>query len=153
MAAPSPEGELRTDSHIRPIRPIGPTPPNSKLKPQNSTLPKTCSSASKTDSQVSPATSQGAGELRTDSHIRPIRPIGPTPPNSKPKHPLSEYERALLEGKPFLEALHIHITSKTKPTPPPPGTSPWDSICEPVRPSPYAHFSPPPASSFKLTFG
>jgi hypothetical protein len=99
------------------------------------------------------ATPSPAGELRTDSHIRPIRPIGPTPPNSKPKHPLSEYERALLEGKPFLEALHIHITSKTKPTPPPPGTSPWDSICEPVRPSPYAHFSPPPASSFKLTFG
>jgi hypothetical protein len=50
---------------------------------------------------------------------------------------LSAYERALLEGKTFLEALHIHSTTPVSPQPQPQGTpkpNPLDAFSQPADP-------------------
>jgi hypothetical protein len=63
-------------------------------------------------------------------------------PRSTGQNPhLSAYERALLEGKTFLEALHIHSTTPVTPKPQPQGTpkpNPLDAFSQPV-PSGYQH--------------
>jgi hypothetical protein len=106
------------------------------------------------------------GELKTDS---PIRHISPIPSNSKlsprstgqnpqtpslPKPPLSDYERALLEGKTFLEALYIHSTPakpNSQPASPPARCSAWDSFSQPV--DVYSGFRSASTSGSKLSFG
>jgi hypothetical protein len=167
-----------------------PPPPASEKAPdhpQNSPLPnyddKTASQLiSEIEGQREKAASpslKGAGELKTDS---PIRPIGPVPPNSKlnpqsstlPKAPLSAYERALLAGKTFLEALYLHSAPESakadsprrsparrdedraanpnpQPTARPPGASAWDSFSQPV--DVYAGFRPAPDINFRSALG
>jgi hypothetical protein len=125
-----------------------------------------CSASSPNTSSPSPASEKGP-----DSHIRPISPISPIPSNSKlntqnstlPKPPLSAYERALLAGKTFLEALYIHSTSKSPKANSPrrnPGQqdkdqaakpSPWDSFSQKV--DVYSGFQSTPSINFRSALG
>jgi hypothetical protein len=111
---------------------------------------------------------EGRGEGGLNSKLK-------TQNSTLPKPPLSDYERALREGKTHLEALYIHQAPEsakadsprhsparrdedgstkpnTQPTPPQ-GTSAWDSFSQPVRPSPYAWASHHATSGFQLRYG
>jgi hypothetical protein len=132
-----------------------------RLNPSSTASEKTPASNNDTNRPTASPSPEREGELKTDSHIRPISPIGPIPPNSKlktqnsplPKPPLTAYERALREGKTHLEALYIHSAPSTQPTPPPQTSSAWDSFSQPVRPSPYAWSSHHATSGFQLRYG
>jgi hypothetical protein len=110
----------------------------SEVQEQKDTVGTRCC-ASEADPQVSPATT---------STLRPStpspRPTGQNPQNSplpKPQH-LSDYERALLEGKTFLEALYAQSTPAPAKAPAPQGKNqpshpkpnPLDTFSQPADP-------------------
>jgi hypothetical protein len=101
---------------------------------------------------------RSASEKGPASPIRPISPLSPIPANSNlnpqnstlPKPPLSDYERALREGKTFLEALYLQ-SARPKPGSQPPaqpaGSSAWDSFSQKV--DVYSGFRLGPAISLR----
>jgi hypothetical protein len=128
VASPSPEGEgkgegeLKTDSiSSSSSNPAGPL---AGIASAISRVVHSCSSvveASK--ATLSQPHSPNPSDTKTERGAHASRvPCSASPPNTpsastlKPSNPsttLSAYERALLEGKTFLEALHIHSTTPT----------------------------------------
>jgi hypothetical protein len=95
--------------------------------------------------------SEYCGEGRGEGGLNPK----PKPQNSTlPKPPLNDYDRALLAGKTFLEALYAQSARPkpgSQPAAQPPGSSPWDTFSQKV--DVYSGFRSAPSINFRSALG
>ena len=122
----------------------------SRLNPASPPSEKAPESNKDTNRPVASPSPGGEGELNNKSQSGPSNSNLKPQNSTLPKPPLSDYERALLEGKTFLEALYLQAARPkpgSQPPAPPQGSSAWDTFSEKV--DVYSGFRLGPAISLR----